>query len=466
MSGPALNPLIINGTESGKRFSPAASPFYPDFALNVAEAGEIELSAAVGAARQGCQARRAPFEERADLLDRAANLFGYTQTDLETAVRLSGLPITTTARLFSDIPAWLRSVPRTLQNRFHLVDGELSLPFDSSHRLLFLPPPGFCYAVTPGNDLRASALAAANLVALGIPFILKSAARDPAAPLVIRALLQAGLDPAFASLVHFSTAAPHSLAKHHYLVSAASLLWTFGPDERVDAAMRFSSSGEDLFAGKIVLRHNSGNAAILLRWQEPPARADALSLIQESLTFPAGCMDARSILLLDAGEEAVESLAASLEALKVGDPLDPATQVGFVEPVVLDHLAHLLERLRLRLRAYGGERLSPYQARPLLVSSQEDLPDFFSYETPAPVLAARHCASVEEAITFLNAHTPREPRIAVSLSSLTRHEIKQAVSTLKAHLVREGVPTSRVVPSFHEGKDYALRLLQPHLVPA
>lgn len=148
----------------------------------------------------------------------------------------------------------------------------------------------------------------------------------------------------------------------------------------------------------------------------------------------------------------------------MGDPLDPTTEVGYIHPRTLDHLAEIAQRSRARARLAGGRRLSPHQAEPLLVTSQDDLPDLFAQEIPAYVLAVRECASAAAAAALANHFSPGQPRLAVSLLGMTGSDAGQAervealAAQLNAHAILVDRPTSQVAPFFHEGNDYAASL--------
>jgi acyl-CoA reductase-like NAD-dependent aldehyde dehydrogenase len=148
----------------------------------------------------------------------------------------------------------------------------------------------------------------------------------------------------------------------------------------------------------------------------------------------------------------------------VGDPLDPLTQVGYVDARCLDWLAELRKKNSLRATFYGGERLSPQQATPLLVASQEELPDFFAQEIPAYVLAVSEVENLPEAIRRINHYTGDEPRLAVSLFNFPKEALSRAMLDARAHTVLVNTPTSTLLPAFHEGNDYALLLRQARMI--
>jgi len=336
-------------------------------------------------------------------------------------------------------------------------------------------------------------LVAANLCYLGIPFILKASLSDAVAPLVIQALVDGGIDPDFCGLLYFENS---RIEQHHKLVAASAAVWTFGPQNRVDPLLRYASTGKrvvidlpsgereieptllhrqvdlgnyhleeverDLFAGKQVLRHDSGNCAAISRG---PFAGSGRDWLYEAIRYPQGCTAIKSVMVLD-GEDWTEAAAEFLSVLRAGDPLDSRTEVGYCDPCALDYLDELVEKHSLRANFYGGERISSIQARPLLVAHLEEAAqaDFLAEEVPAYVLTLQACSHVEAAISEINRFTPDHPRLAVSLFNLTEAERQAAIQRLRAHAVLVDQPPSRIVPIFHEGNDYANKLAPGRIV--
>ena len=484
-------PLLIGGREIHREAFVVASPFYAGYSRQVSNAGPLDVAAAIGCARQ---AQPGSPNDRKEMLYRAASAFSYSDAELEQTVRMTGMPIQQVKAMYAEIPAWLRAAPQILARRFPAYQEQNafidSLQAGAADRLL-KPVSGFCYAVTPGNDPRACALLVANLGYLGIPFILRASSKDAAALPLLRALLNGGFDPNFCSLLFFE---PGPVSPLHYrLLDACSVAWTFGPRWWVDSRLRYESRGrrawvsipqvgdasdvsrllhsvdasmvqveddrQDHFEGKIVLRHESTNcAAIACGSLDEELKAT----LYQAIAYPLGCTATKSVMVID-GNDWLADAVDWLAGLAVGDPLDPKTEIGYIDPKNLDALQRLAHANRLRLQVFGGERLSDIQARPMLVASREDVPDFFAQEIPAYVLAVHDCPSVESAVERINQYTPDHPRLAVSLHKLPPQTIPWASSQLNAHAVLVDQPTTRMLPVFHEGNDYAARLLVPRM---
>jgi acyl-CoA reductase-like NAD-dependent aldehyde dehydrogenase len=494
-------PLIINGSEFIRTPFTVASPFYPGSTHQIASASVLDIASAIGSARS---ADRETITTRTAYLHKAAQGFTYSQQTLEHAVHMTGMPIRYVEELFKQIPEIFKELPSSQSTRFHISRGDkpyMVEPLGAGRFKVLQAIDGFCYAVAPGNDPRATALVAANLTFWGIPFILRASPRDAAAPLVIQSLLQSGIDPKFCSLIYLDPGSSETPEKHFKLVDASDSVWTFGPAHAIDPTLRFKSSGQrwvadledlieaegsskaaednlpgpeseavltglkkedvlhDHFQGKTILRHEAGNCAALA-WGA--LDADRLEILSRSSGYAIICTAVKSLLAIDS-PGCLEQLATFVPELRTGDPLDPATQVGYIQSRHLDRLEALVNTNRGRARFYGGKRLSPVQSEPLLAVSEGDIPAFFGQEIQAYVLAAANCRSLKEAATWLNRHQ-NPPRLAVTLLNSPQESRLDALHMLKCHTLLIDKPTSIISAVLHEGNDYGLVLSNGRLL--
>lgn len=456
--------LIVSGKRIETNTFPVRSIFFPEYTVQAANAGSLDVSSAIGAVRR-CE--RQSRQERIAILQRAATAFSSNHEHTAHAVQMTGMPVRQVEKAIAQIPDILREVAETLEKRFAGASG--GAPFDiepisRGYTKLLVPREGFCYAITPGNDPRAAALVAANLVYSGIPFVLRASIRDAVAPQVIAALLDAGIDPDFCQLLYTDRADSEHEGKHFKVVDAASIVWTFGPAESIDRTLRFEpgEGGEirDHFQGKHVMRHESGNCAAVVGGEFDDLLGKWL---YESTAYSIVCTATKSVMALS-DERWIRQAAEFLASLRTGDPRDPETQVGYIDPRYLDYLGDLLRKYRLDLEAYGGERLSPIQARPVLVASQDGAGEFFSQEIPAYTLAVRRCPDLITAVDAINGFTGDIPRLAVSFHRVGKAHLAEAVARVRAHTVLIDRPTSTLIPFLHEGNDYLLRLTRGKLL--
>ncbi len=140
------------------------------------------------------------------------------------------------------------------------------------------------------------------------------------------------------------------------------------------------------------------------------------------------------------------------------------TQVGYIDSNCLDFLEQLCRKNQHRATFFGGQRISQFQAAPLLVHGQADLPDFFAQEIPAYVLACRYCQDINEGIRQVTHYTHEQPRLAVSLMDFPPNQLQENISALHTQTILVNKPTTSLLYAFHEGNDYALLLSQGKLV--
>lgn len=456
-----LPPLVckIAGRERSRSTFLSSPVFFPDYVIRTPQASLLDVSQAIGVARQ---AKPLDLLASTALLERTADFFTRTPALIRHTVRTTGLPYTVIETLLGEIPRWLEEVPAMLAARFKSIPGQpgpLAEQLPGEAMIAHVPLSGYCYAVLPGTDPRAAALTLANLVCLGIPVILKASRYDAVAPAVLDALLAAGLDPHFASLLYFDNHSQEAAVMHQRLVAESSVVWTFGPRHLVDRTLRYpsqtSSGAADLFAAKTVLYHDYAACASIIQGKYSPATR---RFLHQSLSFASGCTASRSVFLIDQGNW-IDEAAADLEQLQVGDPLDPATEVGFIHPTNLDTLQSLVGRFSHRMKAFGGKRISDVQMVPLLLSLQEPIPELLGEEIPAYYLAVCPRPDFFASLPHLNHTQNGLPRLAVSLLGFgDRLPQASELAQLNACTILRDLPTTKVSPYFHEGHDY-VRLL-------
>jgi len=323
-----LIPHVIHGRElesaSGARFGtvdPWTQAQYAEVALGGAEDAERAVLSARKAFDEGPWPRMG-MAERGALLHRLADLVAEHADELAMAdTRDMGKPIT---------DAKTKDVPRTAQNiRFFADHARLSTaeayPMDSGHHAYSrFEPAGVVAAIAPWNfPLMLESWKVAPALAWGNTVVLKPAEDTPAsATLLGKLALEAGLPPGVLNVLH-----------------------GYGPDSA--GAALTSHPGVD----RITFTGESGTGRII-------ARAASANLVPVSLELGGkganlvfddadldGAVDwsikavfsnagqvclAGSRLYVQRGiyPEFLARFTAAAEALVIGDPKDPATQVG------------------------------------------------------------------------------------------------------------------------------------------
>jgi acyl-CoA reductase-like NAD-dependent aldehyde dehydrogenase len=439
-------------------FSP--SIFYPQYIVPTPSASPLDISSAIGATRR---VERETFQKRAAYLLRAAHAFQFSPEHIKHTVKVTGIPYRVVRNLLEDIPQWIKKIVLFYGQRFDILDGQperLVLRLPGGLKQILTPLDGFCYVILPANDPRAAVLAAANLGYLGIPFVLKASRHDAISPLIIQALLDGGFDPSFASLIYFDNHATESRAYHTRLIQESSVVWTFGPRHTLDAVMPPADLLTQENRPKFLYHEHGACAAIF----GGDFTSQTVEILHKSLELAGSCTATRAAFYLSK-QEWLQAAVETITGMTTGDPLNPATEIGYIHPRNLDTLELLMRKHQHQIRFYGGKRLSPVQMEPLAVECLQPVQSLMGQEIPAYYFAFQQCNSLTEAVTLANDSLIAPTRLAVGLFGFNSTEANpRIIIQIKSQIIQQNQPTSTILPYYHEGNDYAMELTRSQLL--
>ncbi|MFG3257344.1 aldehyde dehydrogenase [Streptomyces sp. NPDC048172] len=416
---------------SGAAF-PVVSPRDGRVLATVADGGAAEIDLAVGAARTAFDAgpwpRLAPAERGRALL-RLADLVEEHRNDLALTVSLeNGKPVT------ESYGVELRAVAQTFRWYGQLAD---KLHDTAPHTdpgafaLVSREPAGVVGAVVPWNfPLSLAAWKVAPALAAGCACVLKPSELTPLSALALGRLAdEAGLPAGVLNVVAGDgPTAGRALGSH--------------PDVDVLAFTGSTAVGRHFlrYAADSNLKRvwlELGGKSPNLVLPDAPDLEAAASAAAAGIFFNQGEMcTAPSRLLVHASvaDQVVESVVARARALRVGDPLDPATEMGAVAgearlATVLGHIASG-RAAGARLRT-GGERLARVPGGTYLEPTVFDrvTPDMrlSREEIFGPVLSVLTFETLDEAVRVAN-DTEYGLAAAVWSSDLTTvHRLSRAL---------------------------------------
>jgi gamma-glutamyl-gamma-aminobutyraldehyde dehydrogenase len=398
----------------------------------VADAGQAEVDLAVTAARRafdsGPWPRLAPAE-RGRMLLRLADLFEERRDELALTVSLEmGKPVTDAYGIE------LRALVNTFRWYGQLAD---KLTDESPHTapdalaLVTREPAGVVGAVVPWNfPLTLAGWKVAPALAAGCSVVLKPSENSPLSALLLgRLATEAGLPPGVLNVVGGNgPVAGRALGLH--------------PDVDV---LAFTGSTA---VGRHFLRY-SADSNLKRVWLELGGKSpniilpDAPDLEQAAATaawgifFNQGEMctaPSRLLVHSSVAEQVTEAVVARARELRVGDPLDPATEMGALVSEghlarVEDHIATGLDE-GARLRAGGGRTL-PGTGGAFLQPTVFDRVDpgmrLAREEIFGPVLSVLTFDDLDEAVRLANA-TEYGLAAALWTSDLsTAHRVSRAL---------------------------------------
>ncbi|WP_445527597.1 aldehyde dehydrogenase [Streptomyces cyslabdanicus] len=374
----------------------------------VADAGLAEVDAAVAAARRafdsGPWPRWAPAD-RGRVLLRIADLLQERRAELALAVSLEmGKPISDA----HDIE--LRAVISTFRWYGQLAD---KLTDESPHTaadalaLVTREPAGVVGAVVPWNfPLTLAGWKVAPALAAGCTVVLKPSENSPLSALLLaRIATEAGLPPGVLNVVNGEgPVAGRALGLH----PDVDVLAFTGSTAVGRHFLRYSA---DSNLKRVWLELGGKSPNIVL--PDAPDLAKAAATAAWGIFFNQGEMcTAPSRLLVHSSiaEEVTEAVVARARELRVGDPLDPATEMGAL--VGEAHLGRVLDHVRqgaddgARLRT-GGRRVlaetGGVYAEPTVFDRVDARSRLAREEIFGPVLSVLTFDGIDEAVALANA---------------------------------------------------------------
>ncbi|MDO8506923.1 MAG: NAD-dependent succinate-semialdehyde dehydrogenase [Candidatus Limnocylindria bacterium] len=358
-----------------------------------------QVDEALAQAQEAFQAWRArSIGERAVPLRRLAALLRERAGRYATLITLEmGKPI---AEAKAEIEKCASTCEFYAENAARFLRDE---PVETSARrsLVAFEPLGIVLAVMPWNYpfWQVVRFAAPALMA-GNGAVLKHASNVPQCALAIEELMR---DAGF----------PEGLFRT--LLLAGSQVEPVIADERIRAVTLTGSSQTGAriaeLAGralkKCVLELGGSDPYIVLRDADLEAAA-AVATRARNQNAGQSCIAAKRFLVEDdVLEEFSERFAKLVAALRIGDPLDPATQIG---PLARGDLRETLERqvkesVRQGARILtGGERWGErgYYYRPTVIAGVTPAMPVFSEETFGPVAAIMRVRDADDAVAWAN----------------------------------------------------------------
>ncbi|MCL4286027.1 MAG: aldehyde dehydrogenase family protein [Thermoleophilia bacterium] len=377
------------------------SPYDGSVLGRVPVATDADVDAAVSAARRALAAGGFPQAERAAVLDRAAAAVLEDADELAVVLAAeAGKPIGTAA-------AEVQRCASTL--RFSAVEarklGGSMVPMGAdavgAGKLGFLVnvPIGVVAAITPFNfPLNLVVHKVGPALAGGNPVIVKPAGATPLSALrLARILKESGLPDGWLSVVCGSGGTVGVRLAGHDDVSCVTFTGSPGVGWRIRAEQPRK---------KVILELGS-NAPLIVAADGDWETAAAKASVHAFSNAGQSCISTQRILLHESiASPFTEDLVARTEQLAVGDPLDPATDVGpLITPAERDRVLSWIEEAV----AGGGELLCGGRlldeercVAPTIVAGAPRESKLWTEEAFGPVATIHRFGDLDEAIELAN----------------------------------------------------------------
>jgi acyl-CoA reductase-like NAD-dependent aldehyde dehydrogenase len=299
------------------------SPYDGTVVGRVAEGDAALVDRAAKAAQEAFESADFPQHERAAVLDRAAEIVGERVEDLALAiVAEAGKPLKTArveAARCVDTLTFSATEARKLTGG--TVPMEASPAGGGKLGVMLRVPYGVVGAISPFNfPLNLVAHKLGPAIAAGNAVVLKPAGQTPISALKLaEILLEAGLPQGWLSVIPGPGSEVGNAIVEHELTRALTFTGSAGVGWGIRSRVPHKKVNLELGSNAPLIVHSDGD------WETAAdkAKLHAFSHAGQS------CISIQRVLVQEEIADAfVERFVANAEALRVGDPLDPETDVG------------------------------------------------------------------------------------------------------------------------------------------
>lgn len=393
--------LFINGEwAETKEYRPLYSPFDHELLAEIAVADDEDVTAAIAAAENAkLIMAKMPAHKRAAILEKLVELLTKNQDECVRLLALEAAKPWTTAQA---------EVARTIMTykfaaeEARRIHGE-TIPMDAAPggegRISFTirQPIGVVAAITPFNfPMNLVAHKVGPAIAAGNTIVLKPASQTPLTSLYLAELLQeAGLPNGALNVITGSGSVVGDRLIQDDRVKAI----TFTGSPAVGIALRNKAGLK-----KVTLELGSNSALIVDKG------VDVDSIIPRAITGAfsfAGqvCISLQRVYVHEeVCDEFVEKFVAQTKSLKLGNPLDPGTDVSaLISTKDVERTLQWIEEARQSgaVVAAGGKR-EGNMVEPTVLLNVSPKEKVSCQEVFAPVVLINKVSSVEEAIEYVN----------------------------------------------------------------
>jgi len=299
------------------------SPYDRTVVGRVAEGDAALVDRAASAAHGAFEAADFPQHERAAVLDRAAELVGERGEELALAIAAeAGKPLKTArveAQRCVDTLTFSATEARKLTGG--TVPMEASPAGAGKLGVMLRVPYGVVGAISPFNfPLNLVAHKLGPALAAGNAVVLKPAGQTPISALnLARALTDAGLPEGWLSVIPGPGSEVGNAIVEHELTRALSFTGSAGVGWEIRSRVPHKKVNLELGSNAPLIVHADGD------WETAADKAQIHAFSHAGQS----CISIQRILVQEEIADAfAERLAANVAKLRVGDPLDPRTDVG------------------------------------------------------------------------------------------------------------------------------------------
>jgi succinate-semialdehyde dehydrogenase / glutarate-semialdehyde dehydrogenase len=340
--------LLIHGKWQSRPGVPVINPADAQVIGRLPQATETDLAEAVAAAEKGLQVwRSTPPLSRAGIIHEAARLLRERMEEAAVTITMEqGKPIAE-SRLevlrAAEILDWNASEGRRLYGRVVPSGPGLS-------RTVLRQPVGIVFALTPWNfPISSPARKMGGALSAGCSIILKASGQTPGGAFHLgRALVDAGLPPGVLNLVFGNSAAISEFLIPHPAVRLITLTGSTAVGKQLAAL-----AGRHI---KPAVMELGGHAPVIVCDDVDPVAVADLATAAKSRNAGQTCISPTRFFVQEKlYDRFVRSFGEKAGCLRLGDGLDPQTQMG---PLINENRLQAIEALIADGTARGARLIS------------------------------------------------------------------------------------------------------------
>lgn len=394
-------PLGVRGV-STEEFLEVKSPFNHEVVASIGQADEKAIDKAIVLAQECFKKtmRLMPAYKRSEILAKTSQLIEKNAEDLARTISLEGGKPMKDARI--EVQRAVGTFAVASELALH-IDGE-QIPMDRSPgnesrlAIVLREPLGVIGGITPFNfPLNLVAHKVAPAIAAGNVVVLKPSSQTPISSLKLRALmLEAGLPEDALQII------PCRGAKGMALVTDSRIaMLTFTGSAQVGWDLR-----KQIAPGTRIVLELGGNAGVIVH---DDADIDAaVKGIARGGYSNAGqsCISVQRVYVQEkVYDKFLKDFTAAVKALKVGDPLDDATDVGPVidEPSAVKTVEWVKQAEQSGAKVQtGGKIINKNLMEPTVISDTKSDMNVVCQEIFGPVVTVMKYTTIDQAIAAVN----------------------------------------------------------------
>ncbi|SFW79848.1 aldehyde dehydrogenase [Amycolatopsis australiensis] len=299
------------------------SPATEEVVARVPDGVEADIDAAVAAAREAFDRGpwpRLPLEDRVAVLRRLSGELAAHEAEIARLVSTEmGCPITLSAKMQAMGPRLLLDAFLGLAPEYPWTDTRASA---TGKALVTREPVGVVAAIVPWNaPLLITMIKLAPALLAGCTMVLKPSPETPLDAYLLGHLLErAGLPAGVVNIVPARREVSEYLVRHHG-VDKVSFTGSTAAGRRIGALC-----GHDL--RRVTLELGGKSAAVLLDDADLDAAVAAIRAVSLRNSGQVCSNKTRIVVARSLRDELHDRLAELVRSMPVGDPFDPATEIG------------------------------------------------------------------------------------------------------------------------------------------